>query len=242
MNTPTIVLIHGWGFDSRVWQTLQTKLNKVNVITIDLPGYGNQINNKTEWNIHNITEDLIARTPGKAIWIGWSLGGLLALYSALHKPTHIKALMTIATTPCFTQKTGWDCAMPNDSFNTFKQSCANDTNQGLNEFKRLVAYGADKPSIKEIRSQKCTASTTTLLSGLEILEHTDLRFELKNIHCPVHSILAENDALIPKAAREPINFLSAENETTFISNAPHGLPISHANVIAQQLETMIHVQ
>lgn len=240
MSTPTIVLIHGWGFDSRIWQTLQTKFSDANIITIDLPGYGDQLDNKTKWNIDSLAEDIITRTPENAIWLGWSLGGLLALCAALREPTHIRAIMTIATTPCFTQRADWGYAMPEDTFNTFKQSCMDDPKQCLNEFKRLVAFGADKPSAKHIRSQECDVNATTLLSGLEILEHTDLRIELKNIQCPVHYILAENDALIPKTANEQIKLLSAANETELIYDAPHCLPLSHPHVIAKQLETMIY--
>lgn len=242
MSKPTIVLIHGWGFDSRVWQTLQTKLNNTNILAIDLPGYGNQRDNKTNWNIESISNDLISRTPEQAIWVGWSLGGLLTLFSALHKPTHINAIMTIATTPCFVEKPNWDCAMSDDNFSTFKQSCENDTETCLKEFRQLVAHSADRQSAKDIRSQVCHANTTTLLSGLEILEKTDLRNELKKIQCPVRHVFAKNDALIPAKAAEQTQLFAAANDTHLISNASHGLLISHADVIAQQLQAIIDVQ
>ena len=44
-----LVLIHGWGLNSGVWQPLAEKLSSFfKVITVDLPGYGLNVNNTLE--------------------------------------------------------------------------------------------------------------------------------------------------------------------------------------------------
>lgn len=236
----TIVLVHGWGFDSSVWQTLQTGLKEINTIAIDLPGYGEQKDNDTEWQIDYLTEDLIARTPENAIWIAWSLGGLLALYIASRKTKHIKALLTIAATPSFTQKPNWNYAMDSEAFTSFKQSYVDDHEQGLKDFRSLVSFGANRDTIKKTRKQTCDAHSTTLLAGLELLEKIDLRSSLKQIKCPSKFLFAENDALISAEIINHLNFQSKLNETLLINNASHALPISHPQLITQQIDALIH--
>ncbi|MBN4069235.1 alpha/beta fold hydrolase [Beggiatoa alba] len=240
MSRASIVLVHGWGFDSSVWATLQTHLKKFNTITIDLPGYGEQKNNKTEWKLDQLTDDLIARTPKNAIWLGWSLGGLLTLYIAAQKPTHIKALLTIASTPSFTQKPGWNCAMDIGIFNTFKQSCKNDKDKCLQDFRGLVSLGAEKKTIMKTRAQTCTADIATLLAGLALLEQTDLRLTLKKIKCPRKYLFASKDSLVPTNACTQINHYSDSNEIVLINDASHALPLSHPKIITQHTQALIH--
>ncbi len=241
MKQATVILIHGWGFDSSIWQTLQTHLKDTHTIAIDLPGYGKQKNNNTEWKIEHVAEDLIARTPESAIWLGWSLGGLLALYIAAQKPTHIQALLTIATTPSFTQKPDWDCAMDIDTFTTFKQSCKNDKDKCLKDFRGLVSLGAEKKTVIQTHAQTCTADIATLLAGLALLEQTDLRLILKNIKCPSKYLFAGKDALVPTDVCTQVNHYSDSSEIVLINDASHALPISHPKIIKQHTQALIHV-
>ncbi len=235
-----IVLLHGWGLDRHIWQPLQTLLKDQHVVTIDLPGYGDQTGNHTEWKLDTLAKDIIARSPQQAIYVGWSLGGLLALCIALHQPQYIKALMTIATTPCFVQKPGWECAMDRLSFDTFKQSCQSDSVNCLNEFKHLIALNGDKKTARKIHRHHCHVDTATLLFGLELLATSDLRFALQSLACPTTHLFAKGDALVPAAVAESMRSLSPNANTLLIDNASHALPISHADVIAQQLDALIH--
>jgi len=240
MKQTTIVLVHGWGFDRSIWQTLQTHLKDMQTIAIDLPGHGEQKNNNTEWKIECIAEDLIARTPENAIWLGWSLGGLLALYIAAQKPTHIQALLTIATTPSFTQKPGWRCAMDIDTFATFKQSCKNDKDKCLKDFRGLASLGAEKKTVIQTRAQTCTADIVTLLAGLALLEQTDLRLILKKIKCPRKYLFAGKDVLIPTEVCTQIKHHSDSSKTVLINDASHALPLSHPKIITQHTQALIH--
>ncbi|PCH60529.1 MAG: hypothetical protein COC05_04170 [Gammaproteobacteria bacterium] len=240
MSMPTIVLLHGWGFDSRIWSRLQAVLTNKHVITIDLAGYGNQANNQTDWQLGPLVEDLITRTPKNAMWVGWSLGGLLALSVALHRPLHIKALMTLATTPCFTQRPGWDAAMDAQSFTNFKQSCQSDSISCIDNFKQLIVLHGDRETKRIIRTHDCNAETPTLLGGLKLLAEIDLRFSLASIQCPTTHLLAENDALVPAKISQSMSHLAPKANTLLIDNASHALPVSHPDVIAQQLDNLIH--
>lgn len=240
MTRPTIVLLHGWGIDSSIWQPLQSLLNDYRVMTLDLPGYGNQIDNTTAWRLDSLAEDLASRSPKGALWVGWSLGGLLGLNLALRQPNHIGGLLTLASTPCFIQRPDWSCAMEQQIFNNFKQSCQNNAEQSLHKFKGLTALGGDNTTAVQLRALNSQVGRETLLSGLEILENTDLRLAIKNLRCPTQLLFAANDALVPISIVKHIDEFLTTAVSTVVSGASHALPLSHANIIAQQIATLRH--
>ncbi|HXK00503.1 MAG TPA: hypothetical protein VNF93_01235, partial [Buchnera sp. (in: enterobacteria)] len=45
--------------------------------------------------------------PKNAIWLGWSLGGLITNLIGLYYPKNIRAIITVASSPCFTIRPGW---------------------------------------------------------------------------------------------------------------------------------------
>ena len=242
MSAATIVFVHGWGTDKDVWQTLQTELKPLPSIALSLPGYGDQCDNTTEWKLDSLAEDLKMRSPANAIWVGWSLGGLLAAATATFYPQHVKALFTIGTTPCFTQRADWDCAMNESTFETFKQSCQENKEECLKQFHKLIAVGANKATSKQARKLICTASSATLLKGLEILENTDLRPAFGKLSCPTHQLFAANDALVPVAVSQEIKSHSNKIDISIINDASHALPLSHSKVIAQHIKARIHAE
>lgn len=98
-----IVLLHGWGVNSAVFAPLKQALCEYRVHYVDLPGFGDS--DPIEGDIHHWAAALATQLPDNAIWVGWSLGGLIATQVALTFPTKIKALVTVASSPCFMART-----------------------------------------------------------------------------------------------------------------------------------------
>ena len=73
-----IVLLHGWGCNHNYILPLEkVLLNKYRVTNVDLPGRG-----QSDWShdfkdIHEIADSLLEHLPERAIYVGWSFGGLL---------------------------------------------------------------------------------------------------------------------------------------------------------------------
>ena len=78
-NGPNLVILHGWGYSSDIFQGLVEK-NKANyrITVIDLPGHGRS--EDVDGDIESWGDELIKLIPEKSTLLGWSLGGLLSIY------------------------------------------------------------------------------------------------------------------------------------------------------------------
>ncbi|WP_205352098.1 alpha/beta fold hydrolase, partial [Vibrio cholerae] len=73
-----LVLVHGWGMNGAVWQqTAQALSDHFRVHVVDLPGYGHSTEQHAA-SLEEIAQALLENAPRNAIWVGWSLGGLVA--------------------------------------------------------------------------------------------------------------------------------------------------------------------
>lgn len=92
-----VVLLHGWGFDHRIWNPLVKVLeNDREVLAIDLPGYGHH-QADGPLSFEDCLAILASRLPEGALLCGWSMGGVLAT----HVCAKIKSrgVITLATHP-----------------------------------------------------------------------------------------------------------------------------------------------
>ena len=97
-----IVMLHGWGMNHAVFSPLFEKLSNYRVHYVDLPGFGHS--DAIDGELEAWCQHLIEQLPDNSIWLGWSLGGLIASKIALLYPTKVKALITVASSPCFLAK------------------------------------------------------------------------------------------------------------------------------------------
>ena len=104
---PTVVLIHGAGFDHTAW-ALQSRWfahNGFSVLAPDMPGHGRSegpalrsIAEMADW----IVALLGATKASKAHLIGHSMGSLIALETAARHPDNVSALSLIGTAAAMT--------------------------------------------------------------------------------------------------------------------------------------------
>src|SRR5271170_7944996 len=103
-----LVLLHGWGFNSTVWKTFLPYLeNDFTVTALDLLGFGKNIHVDKTLTLDLLTENVLENSPQSAVFVGWSLGGLVAMNIAIHYPERISQLITLASTPKFVADRDW---------------------------------------------------------------------------------------------------------------------------------------
>jgi pimeloyl-[acyl-carrier protein] methyl ester esterase len=91
---PTLVLLHGWGLNLRVWDGLVAALrDRFRIIAVDLPGHGRspwlRDRSSLEDQAAQVSETIAEITNEYAL-LGWSLGGQIALrlVAAQHSAEH----------------------------------------------------------------------------------------------------------------------------------------------------------
>jgi len=232
------VLIHGWGFDNRIWKNFILHLeDQWNVTCIDLPGYGAR-KKLAHADIDQIVSNVEPDIPDNAVLFAWSLGGLIATKLA-HSRSDIKSLVLVASSPCFMKKQDWQHGVATADFNQLVDQLSKDKNKTLQTFVGLVAMGEAHPkhTIKELNEQleSNVPDQETLMSGLEILRDEDLRQDLIKQHCPIGIIFGENDILVKHSTGDALQASRPDIHTIEISATGHAPFLSRPQETADAL-------
>ncbi len=196
---PSLVLLHGWAFNSDIFQSLIDK-HKANyrITVIDLPGHGRS--RDIDGNIESWCNELIKIIPERSILLGWSLGGLLSTYIA--SQIEISKLILVAATPCLVNNKNWNYGISSEVFDQFAINLKNDSTKSLKRFVSLQSK--EKSQLQELYKsiQKYPPSHSALNNGLEIIINSDLRdnYEKLTVHKAV--ILGSLDTLVPVKIKE----------------------------------------
>jgi len=234
-----IVLLHGWGLNSGVWQPLLELFNQDNkhnfqVITVDLPGFGcNSGVNIEPYSLANICHHIEQVIGQPAIYLGWSLGGLIATEMALKYPEKVLALITVASSPYFVEQTKHDWPGIKESvLDSFHSQLSQDTAKTISGFLKIQAMGSphirqDLKLITQLVMSQALPSQKTLTDSLALLSHCDLRQKLSSIRQPFLRLYGRNDSLVPKGVVTNINQLVPDSDQHIFEHASHAPFISH---------------
>ena len=196
---PSLVLLHGWAFNSDIFQSLIDKYKaNYRITVIDLPGHGRS--RDIDGNIESWCNELTKIIPEQSILLGWSLGGLLSTYIA--SQIEIRKLILVAATPCLVNNENWNYGISSEVFDQFAINLKNDSTKSLKRFVSLQSK--DKSQLQELYKsiQKYPASHSALNTGLEIIINSDLRDIYKDIEVPKTTILGSLDTLVPVKIKE----------------------------------------
>ena len=94
---PPIVLLHGFGQTARCWGPLAPALARHRtVVRLDAPGHGDTGGEGADLPD---TAHLMAEAGGPAVYLGYSMGGRMALQLAVDRPDVVEALIVLGATP-----------------------------------------------------------------------------------------------------------------------------------------------
>ncbi|MCH8844071.1 MAG: 2-succinyl-6-hydroxy-2,4-cyclohexadiene-1-carboxylate synthase [SAR324 cluster bacterium] len=105
LSRPTILLIHGFAGDSTVWAPFRERLRAVgDTVAVDLIGHGRSPcpvepeRYRIEACLDDLERMLERRASPPAWWVGYSMGGRLALTAAVNKPHLVRGVVLESTT------------------------------------------------------------------------------------------------------------------------------------------------
>jgi pimeloyl-ACP methyl ester carboxylesterase len=90
----TVVLLHGFGGTRRTWDGVAARLERERYrpLALELPGHG-QAADERPITFAGCAERVLARAPERFTLCGYSMGGRVALHTALAAPGRISRLV-----------------------------------------------------------------------------------------------------------------------------------------------------
>ncbi|HHJ12762.1 MAG TPA: pimeloyl-[acyl-carrier protein] methyl ester esterase [Gammaproteobacteria bacterium] len=242
---PELVLVHGWGMHGGLLAGLARRLaERFRVTRVDLPGHGHSPP-RLAADTDGLAIDawlaaLLQVVPERAIWVGWSLGGLIGLRAAAQVPRRVHRLVLLASSPRFVQAADWPDAVEPGVFDAFARQLADDAARTQGRFLALQVRGVDRGGdlLRRLRRELAARPQPqlwALAAGLDILRETDLRAVPATSPVPVSAVLGERDTLVPATLAGLPGLVSAH----VIEGAGHAPFLSHeadcADAICRQL-------
>jgi pimeloyl-[acyl-carrier protein] methyl ester esterase len=230
---PDIVMLHGWGLHGGVFTTMAERLaSHFRVSLIDLPGHGRSLPAQHPLDLAALTEAVATVAPPSAIWLGWSLGGIVATQLALTSPQRVKKLILVCSSPRFANDHDWPCAMDPAVLGGFAQALHEDYRRTLERFLSLQitpGTAAGRDTLRRLRQVllQSPPSAPALGDGLAILRSADMRTRLPSLSLPVLSILGGRDRLVPATIAPALKELLPAMRIEVIKGAGHVPFLSH---------------
>lgn len=242
---PDLVLLHGWGLHGGLFRPVIEALSRQFTLhLVDLPGHGRSAMLEGDYTLGAIALTVAECVPPQANWLGWSLGGRVALQAA-YDGHPIARLILVGSNPCFVQQAGWPHAMPESELLQFANSLTNDYRQTLQRFLALQSRGSERGH-EELRSLRGDLfdhgepDRAALAGGLEILRSVDLRPMLSSIEQPTLVLNGSRDTLAPLASAEYSAAQLPHGTLKVIEGAGHAPFISHPDTFIVAVEAFLH--
>lgn len=235
VGTP-LVLIHGWGFNSRVWEPLLATWGQhFQLILLDLPGFGLSETitapmMSAEWISH-----IANQLPDEAMILGWSLGGLVATKLACLYPQKVSQIIYMAATAKFIIDDNW-AGVSTGILQNFGNAIEDNPKKGLQQFCRWLAPDLSQRDLYKLLlsiANEHQDKKTLLIEALAVLKDSDLRHEQLNLSMPQRSIYGGKDPLVPYQQTMP--------DAHLIKQAGHVPFLTHTEECLRLLQEFCYV-
>jgi pimeloyl-[acyl-carrier protein] methyl ester esterase len=238
-----LVMLHGWAMHGGVFDALAERLrDRFTMYLVDLPGHGHSRASSLSLEPLLVARAVASATP-PAAWLGWSLGGLVALTAALGLPERATALVMVDASPRFMRADDWPQGSDPHLVRQLASDLATDYHATLERFIALEAMGSGDPRgearhLRELVFSRGEPDARVLMEGIALLENTDLRERLATLGVPSLWLAGRRDRVVHPAAMQAAATLCA-GRFIEIPHAGHAPFIGHADVVASAITTFI---
>ncbi|PAU74681.1 alpha/beta fold hydrolase [Halomonas salipaludis] len=201
---PRLILLHGWGVDARIWRPLAPHWRAdCQIASPDWPGYGACPALSAPQDLDALADSMAEALPTDAVWVGWSLGGLLAaaLSQRLSTP---RGLIMLGMGPRFCHP----AAVSNATLNDFQLTFDRAPEASWRHFLRWQAGGEPSPraiyrQLTRLLGDTPPAALPTLGAGLAQLGELGAQHLVESPPCPVAWLYGARDPLLAPAGLPP---------------------------------------
>jgi pimeloyl-[acyl-carrier protein] methyl ester esterase len=235
-----LVMIHGWAMHGGIFAPLVDALSEhCTMYLVDLPGHGYSRNCGLRLEPQLCAEAIAEATP-PAAWLGWSMGGLVALSGALNLPQHVRGLAMLCATPRFVSADDWPYGRDPSLVQQLAADLETDYHATIERFLTLEVMGSPDPRGELIRLRAEVFSRgepdlRVLQEGIRLLDQTDLRVGLPQLKAGRSWWNAGRlDRLVHPDAMQAAAAM-CEGSFHIVAHAGHAPFLSHPDAVAQTL-------
>ena len=242
---PALVLLHGWGLNSLVWDNVIPDLARNFAVTrIDLPGHGGSSWPPVFHDLPSLATRLAAVLPPRCSLVGWSLGGMAAIELALTLRQRIDRLVLVSSTPRFvrdeTDVATWSHGLTMPALQHFATLLESDYEATLRKFLGLQTQGDEygRATLRELRKMLLAGGAPrleALRAGLDVLRSADLRQHLAQVGVPTLVVAGEYDRMTPPGAARALASTIPGARLEIIGRAGHAPFLSHREAFCRLL-------
>jgi pimeloyl-[acyl-carrier protein] methyl ester esterase len=238
-----MVMLHGWAMHGGVLAPLVEALEEhCTMYVVDLPGHGYSRDCGLPLEPRACAA-AIARITPPAIWLGWSLGGIIALTAALDMPQQARGLAMLCATPKFVRDASWSFGADDKLVHQLATDLETDYHATIERFLALEAMGSADPraELRHLRTlvfARGEPDLRVLQEGIRILETRDLRAQLPSLRQPSAWIAGRRDRLVHPQAME-WSAQQAHGRYAQIEHAGHAPFFAHADEVALALQPLL---
>jgi len=192
----SITFLHGFGFDSCIWEPFLPHVDHENIHLVDLPGFGFHVGH-ADLSPDKIIDYLARKIQEKTCLIGWSLGASLAIQIAEKHPEKVSKLVLLCCNPKFIAADPWP-GVNETTFMHLKNLFLKNPQVGLQRFLNIACLNLPKKlsdSIKLLAS-KTKLNPNMLITYLNYLYETDLRETISSLALPITWVYGLDDPLV----------------------------------------------
>lgn len=214
---PSLAVLGGWGVSPEILSPwLETLEESVDIHRVDIP----DLDAGQLLSVEERSGRLLQSAPSNSYWLGWSLGGAIALDLASCSPQSIRGVITLATNPCFVAQSNWP-GMETHTFASFLQAYREIPAKTLQRFASLQVSGAAEPraQLRELKANLLEPQVV-LAQLLELLA-IDRREQLNHLAVPALFMLADSDALVPAEVAKVLGPQFSMIDLSLIESASH---------------------
>jgi pimeloyl-ACP methyl ester carboxylesterase len=225
---PTVLLLHAFPFDARMWDGVRPALAGAGFETVapDLPGA------ELELGFPAWAEHVLGTVGGDFVPVGSSMGGYLAFELWRQVPEGIAAMALIGTRA--TPDSPEQREAREDSIRLLGEAGREPFWEELAP--RLFAADADPAVVRAARESALAQPITGLVTAQEtIRDRVDSRPSLPTIDVPVLVLVGEEDRLTPPSDAEAMVAALPNARFSRIAGAGHLVPLEQPAAVAEQL-------
>lgn len=229
-----VILIHGAGSDHLCWPAEIRRMTGERTLAVDLPGHGRS-GGVSEQSVKGYADQLFpfldAMHIYRAMLVGHSLGGAVALQAALTQPKRIAALGLISSGASFKVPAGLLQALSSEV--TLPQA--------MNLLRsHLFGKVAPRDLVEKTMNAFKKVRLSQLRSDWKAAENFDVCGLLSRIDMPVWIGVGEDDQLTPPSMSHYLASHLKKSELLTVPEAGHMLILERPNIVGERLKDFIH--